>query len=71
MKTIPANSWFQVSSDKIALHIEDTATLYYSATADNDNPTVWPEALTDRDVVINNIPRGLFLKLTVDAKVTD
>ena len=70
MKHIEAGKAFQVAGDKIAVQLASyPTTLHYTVDA-AQGWTDWPEQITEQNVVINNIPRGLFLKFDVDVTIT-
>ena len=70
MKHIDAGKPFQVAGDKIAVQLSSyPTTLHYTVDAEQ-GWTDWSEQITEDTVVINNIPRGLFLKFDVDVTIT-
>lgn len=75
MKSIAANVAFQANSDKIGIEIVPAegesinATLYYSV--DGSNWTSWSEALTDKNNVVCNSPKFMFLKLSQACIITE
>ena len=70
MKHIEAGKPFQVASDKIAVQLASyPTTLHYTVDAEQ-GWTDWSEQITEKNVVINNIPRGLFLKFDVAVTIT-
>ena len=70
MKHIEAGIPFQVAGDKIAVQLASyPTTLHYTVDAEQ-GWTDWTEEITEDTVVINNIPRGLFLKFDVDVTIT-
>ena len=70
MKHIEAGKPFQVTGDKIAVQLASyPTTLHYTVDAEQ-GWTDWSEQITEKNVVINNIPRGLFLKFDVDVTIT-
>ena len=70
MKHIEAGKSFQVAGDKIAVQLSTyPTTLHYTVDA-AQGWTDWTEQITEKNVVINNIPRGLFLKFDVDVTIT-
>ena len=70
MKHIEAGKSFQVAGDKIAVQLSSyPTTLHYTVDA-AQGWTDWSEQITEKNVVINNIPRGLFLKFDVDVTIT-
>ena len=70
MKHIEAGKSFQVAGDKIAVQLASCpTTLHYTVDA-AQGWTDWSEQITEKNVVINNIPRGLFLKFDVDVTIT-
>ena len=70
MKQIEAGKPFQVAGDKIAVQLASfPTTLHYTVNAEQ-GWTDWSEQITEKNVVINNIPRGLFLKFDVDVTIT-
>lgn len=70
MKHIEAGKSFQVAGDKIAVQLASfPTTLHYTVDA-AQGWTDWSEQITEKNVVINNIPRGLFLKFDVDVTIT-
>ena len=70
MKHIEAGKSFQVAGNKIAVQLSSyPTTLHYTVNAEQ-GWTDWTEQITEKNVVINNIPRGLFLKFDVDATIT-
>lgn len=70
MKHIEAGKPFQVAGDKIAVQLASyPTTLHYTVDA-VQGWTDWSEQITEKNVVINNIPRGLFLKFDVDVTIT-
>ena len=70
MKHIEAGKPFQVAGDKIAVQLSSyPTTLHYTVDAEQ-GWTDWSEEITQDTVVINNIPRGLFLKFDVDVTIT-
>ena len=70
MKHIEAGKPFQVAGDKIAVQLSSyPTTLHYTVDAEQ-GWTDWSEEITEDTVVINNIPRGLFLKFDVDVTIT-
>ena len=70
MKHIEAGKPFQVAGDKIAVQLASyPTTLHYTVDAEQ-GWTDWTEQITEKNVVINNIPRGLFLKVDVDVTIT-
>ena len=70
MKHIEAGKPFQVAGDKIAVQLASyPTTLHYTVDA-GQGWTDWAEQITEKNVVINNIPRGLFLKFDVDVTIT-
>ena len=70
MKHIEAGKPFQVAGDKIAVQLSSyPTTLHYTVDAEQ-GWTDWTEEITEDTVVINNIPRGLFLKFDVDVTIT-
>lgn len=71
MKTIPANTPFQVASNKIAVQVSGYPTNLYYTVDQNAGWSSWSEMIEDQNVVINNIPRGLFLRFDVDVIITD
>lgn len=71
MKHIAAGTSFQVASGKIAVQLAVyPTTLHYTVDAEQ-GWSDWSEQLTEQNVVINNIPRGLFLRFDVDVTITD
>lgn len=70
MRELKANKVFQTTSDKIALQtLTIPAKLEYSV--DAVTWTVWKEQITENNVVISNIPVGLYIKLNQDCVITD
>ena len=70
MKHIEAGKPFQVAGDKIAVQLASyPTTLHYTVDA-AQGWTDWSEQITEKNVGINNIPRGLFLKFDVDVTIT-
>ena len=70
MKHIEAGKSFQVAGDKIAVQLASyPTTLHYTVDA-AQGWTDWSEQITEKNVVINNIPRGLFLKFDVAVTIT-
>ena len=70
MKHIDAGKPFQVAGDKIAVQLSSyPTTLHYTVDAEQ-GWTDWSEQITEDTVVINNIPRGLFLKFDVNVTIT-
>ena len=70
MKHIEAGKPFQVAGDKIAVQLSSyPTTLHYTVDAEQ-GWTDWSEEITEDTVVINNIPRGLFLKFDVNVTIT-
>lgn len=70
MKHIEAGKPFQVAGNKIAVQLASVpTTLHYTVDA-AQGWTDWSEQITEKNVVINNIPRGLFLKFDVDVTIT-
>lgn len=70
MKHIEAGKPFQVAGDKIAVQLASfPTTLHYTVNAEQ-GWSDWSEQITEKNVVINNIPRGLFLKFDVDVTIT-
>lgn len=70
MKELDANEIFQTTSDKIALLTFNTpADLFYSV--NGINWTIWKDQITENNVVISNIPKGLYLYLTKPCIITD
>lgn len=70
MNNITANTPFQTTADKIALQtLTVPATLSYSV--DCITWTQWKEQINDNNVVINNIPLGLYLRVDQDCIITD
>ena len=70
MKHIKAGESFQVAGDKIAVQLASyPTTLHYTVDA-AQGWTDWSEQITEKNVVINNIPRGLFLKFDIDVTIT-
>lgn len=69
--TFKAGVPFQTNKDKIAVVFDagaGSATLQYSA--DGEVWTDWTSPLTDANVIICNIPRGLYLKFSGSGKFT-
>ena len=59
-----------MADDKIAVQLASyPTTLHYTVDAEQ-GWTNWSEQITEKNVVINNIPRGLFLKFDVDVTIT-
>lgn len=70
MKFIDANIPFQTTNDKIALQPLTTPTeLVYSV--DGTTWTSWKDKIMDNNVVITNIPRGLYMRLSDPCVITD
>ena len=70
MKELKANEIFQTTSDKIALQTLTTpAELVYSV--DGTTWTGWKDQITENNVVISNIPIGLYMRLSADCIITD
>ena len=70
MKHIEAGKPFQVAGDKIAVQLASyPTTLHYTVDA-AQGWTDWSEQITEKNVVINNMQRGLFLKFDVDVTIT-
>lgn len=70
MKNLEPNEIFQTTSDKIALQTLTTPVeLFYSV--DGTTWTIWKDKITDYNVVITNIPIGLYLRLSDPCVITD
>ena len=70
MKHIKAGESFQVASGKIAVQLSSYPTTLHYTVDTEQGWTDWTEVITEDTVVINNIPRGLFLKFDVDVTIT-
>ena len=70
MKHIEAGKPFQVAGDKIAVQLASYPTTLHYTVDTEQGRTDWSEQSTEKNVVINNIPRGLFLKFDVDVTIT-
>lgn len=72
MKAIPANTVFQVSSDRFAVEVVEEATLMYCASRELNFWTAWEDKLAAQSTnVVTNVPGGLYFKLDKDCLIVE
>lgn len=71
-KSFKANEQFQTNSDKIAVTFDEGAgSVVMEYSVDGTVWTPWSENIVDANVIVNNIPIGLYLRFSVAGKYTN